>query len=116
MSKGVTIELLHGGHLISARVVWRHGSQIGLCTDEKLPVDHILTIGQAASLHLAPPCRRPLGRRRRPRGLEDSRLQSRAMQFVSFAVIATCLAATLFTLVEQALAKPVAYAEAALSG
>jgi hypothetical protein len=67
LSEGTAIELLHGGHLISARVIWRDGSRIGLCADEKLPVDHILTVGQAASLHLAAPRRRTLDQRWRAR-------------------------------------------------
>ena len=116
VSEGVTIQLHHGGHLISGRVVWRRGSRIGLCVDEKLPVDDILTVDQTASLRLAAPCGSPRERRQRPRGFEHSRLQSRAMQFVSIAVIATCLAGTLFTMVEQALAKPFAQVLAALGG
>ncbi|HKC03016.1 MAG TPA: PilZ domain-containing protein [Sphingomicrobium sp.] len=116
VSEGVTIQIHHGDHLISGRVVWQRGSRFGLCVDEKLPVEHILTAGQAASLGLAAPCESPPERRHSPRHFEDSRLQSRTMQFVSIAVIASCLAGTLFAMVEQALAKPFAQVLAALGG
>jgi hypothetical protein len=38
------------------------------------------------------------------------------MEFASVAVIAVSLAGTVFTLAEQALARPIAYVQAALGG
>src|SRR4029078_1604392 len=49
---GDTVELRRGHHVIVARVVWRDGSRAGLHSDDRLPVEEILSLSQAPALQL----------------------------------------------------------------
>src|SRR4029078_12325215 len=49
---GDTVELRRGDHVIVARVVWRDGSRAGLHSDDRLPVEQILSLSQAPALQL----------------------------------------------------------------
>jgi len=44
--KGSKVELRHGGHVITARVVWRDGARAGLATESCVPVEEIMSLGQ----------------------------------------------------------------------
>jgi len=55
-------------------------------------------------------------RRERPRSHDEGRLRSRAIEFAGAAVIAASLAATLFSMVEAAFARPLAVVQTALGG
>lgn len=110
------VELRRGAHIILARVVWRDGSRAGLQSDDRLPVEEILSLSQAATLQLTAGDK-PLERRSAPRRAhETSRLRSRFAEFASVGVIAASLALTLFGIVQQALAAPMNAIRAALGG
>jgi len=112
-ARGSVIELRHGDHVIVGRVVWREGAKAGLQSEERVPVEQILSLADGPALFLSAV---PFGveRRRRSRTHEQSRLQSRALEFASVAVIAVALSSVAFALVGKALANPLAKVSAAL--
>src|SRR4051794_36406877 len=48
--EGSMVELYRGDRVIVARVVWREGARVGLRSDERLPVDEIMSLIQPARL------------------------------------------------------------------
>ena len=112
-----TVELRRGQHVIVARVVWRDGSRAGLRSDDRLPVEDILSLSQAPALQRTAPDGGLVERRRQHRrDHERSRQRGRLFEFVSVAVIGCGLAVTLFSMVEEAFAKPMGAIRAALGG
>lgn len=112
---GSTVELRHGDHVIVARVVWYNGTRAGLRAEERVPVEAIVTMARAAMVQ--PPAAGGLPvveRRKQPRTHEDHRLRARATEFASVGLIAIFFAATVFSMVEQAFARPLAMVRAAL--
>ena len=109
------VELWHGDHAITARVVWREGAKAGLQAEERIPLDAML--GLSPSSALQPAAREPAGMdRKRSRTHEHSRLRARAFEFASAAVIAAVLALGFSFWVGEALAQPLAAVQAALRG
>jgi hypothetical protein len=115
VAEGSTIELWHGGRLIVARVVWREGLRTGLSAEDRILVDEIMSLQQAAAARLSGHWSQH-ERRKRPRTHETNRVRSRMMQFASIAAIGASLAVGVFSMVEAALARPIAYVESALGG
>lgn len=114
--EGSTIEIRRGAHVIVAKVMWRDGSRAGLQADDRLPVDEILTLGQEPALQLTAG-RSTAERRRQPRRIhDDSRIRARLFEFAGVAVLAGVFAATLFSVVQQALTRPLLAVETALGG
>jgi len=114
--EGTTIELRRGEHVIVARVMWRDGARVGLQCDDQLPVEQIMSLGQSQALQLTA-SNNTQERRRQPRASAiDARLRGRAMEFVSVGVIAASLALTIWSMAEEALARPMAAVSAALGG
>jgi hypothetical protein len=114
--QGSTIEIRRGEHVIVAKVMWRDGSRAGLQADARLPVDESLTLSQAPSLQLTAG-RPPVERRRQPRRThEQSRIRARLFEFAGVAALAGFFAVSIFSLVQQALAKPLSIVESALGG
>ena len=110
------VELRRGHHVIVARVVWRDGSRAGLHSDDRLPVDEILSLSQAPALQLTA-AGAFVERRQQPRrDHERSRWRGRLFEFASVAFVGASLAGAVFTMVEQALAKPMDAIRAALGG
>src|SRR5205823_4088373 len=115
--QGSTVELRRGDHVIVARVVWRDGARVGLRTDERLPVEEIISLEQAQVLRLTGVHAAVAERRTRRRAaVVDARLRGRAMEFVSVGIIAASMAVTVWSMAEQALARPMAAVAAALGG
>jgi hypothetical protein len=110
------VEVRRGEHVIRARVVWRDGSRAGLQADDCLPVEEILSLSQARSLQLRAGSG-PVERRRQPRyDHERSRFQGRLIEFGGIAIIAGTFGLAIFSIVQQALGRPMAIVEAALGG
>jgi len=113
--EGSIIELWKGDRVIVATVVWRKGVRAGLRSEDRLPVEEIMSLAQTPGLQLtAATGRAPYDRRKRPRTHEDSRSRARMMEFASVAVIAASLAGVAVVMVEQAFARPLAMVSAAL--
>jgi len=113
---GSIIELWHGEHLIVGEVVWRKGTRAGLRTDQRVPVEEIMAIGNAPAFQLTARDWPRADRRQRPRSHDESRLRSRAIEFAGVAAIAVSLAIALLSMVEAAFAKPLAMVQTALGG
>ena len=113
---GTEVELRHGAHVIVAEVVWRKGTRAGLRTDQRVPVDEIMALSNAPVLQLTAGQWPHVDRRTRLRPYEESRQRSRMLEFAGVVVIAVSLAGALFSMVEQAFARPLAMVEAALGG
>jgi len=110
------VELWHGDHAITARVVWRNGPKAGLRAEERIPVEDILGLSVPDSLQLAVGRPPSAERRKGPRTHDDNRLAARAFEFASVAIIASTLAFGFSMWVEEALAQPLALVETALGG
>ena len=111
--QGSVVELRHQELAIVARVVWRDGARVGLSADDRVPVEEIMSLSQSPALQLtaaAPAAER----RKQPRTDDDSRIRGRALEFAAAVVVAVIMSGGLFVMVEEALARPIAYVEAAL--
>ncbi|MEP7130542.1 MAG: hypothetical protein ABI770_05380 [Sphingomicrobium sp.] len=113
---GSTVELRHGDHVIVARVVWHNGTRAGLRAEDRVPVETIVIMARAAEVQPQAAALPVADRRKRPRTHEEHRLRSRALEFASVGLIAIVLAATVFSMVEQAFAPPLAMVRTALGG
>lgn len=107
------VEVWHGRHAITARVVWREGARAGLKAEDRIPVEDILTATQSQALQVRAggPA---VERRRRPRKHEDSRIRARAFEFASVGIVAVALALSFSLWVSTALAVPLAGIRTAL--
>jgi len=112
-AEGIVVELRHGDQVIVGRVVWRQGAKAGLHAADCLPVEQILSLAHSPGLHLAAGEAKMVERRRTPRAHERSRIQSRMFEFVSIAIAAVVMSGIGFTLVGEALARPLAQVRAA---
>lgn len=113
--KGHEIELWRGDLRIVARVVWRNGSQAGVVSEERLPVDEILSISQSSSLQLVAVRGERVERRKKPRHDEDARVRGRSIEFIGVGAVVLAFVASLGLLAEQAFVQTLAKAEAHLS-
>ena len=113
--EGSVIEIWKGDYVIVARVVWRKGVRAGLRSEDRVPVEEIMSLAQSPGLQLtATAGRPPYERRKRPRTHEDSRILARMTEFASAVLIVIFFAGSAYGLVEQALAKPLAEVRSAL--
>jgi len=111
LSRGHPVEIRRGDHIIVARVVWRDGGCAGLRSEERVPVETIMTFSHSAALELSPiqgECRK------QPCTEDSSRLRGTAIEFAGVLVIAASLAGAALSMVEAAFAPPLAVVEAAL--
>jgi len=113
VAPGTAVEIRRGNHVIIARVVWRSGGRAGLHAEERLPVEEIMTVGQAPALQLTAGDN---DRRRYPRPEDRSRAQGRMVEFAGAGVVALSLAVAALSMVEQAFARPIAMVAAVLGG
>ncbi|HZU52078.1 MAG TPA: hypothetical protein VE968_09415 [Sphingomicrobium sp.] len=115
--EGSLVELHRGDHVIVARVVWRDGSRAGLQSEERLPVEQIMSLSNSGSLRLVASDGALIDRRRRPRPQRtDARSRGRAIEFAGTAVLLVMFALGIGAMALHALAQPLAIAGAALSG
>jgi len=115
-TQGSVIELRHQEHVIVGRVVWREGAKAGLRSDDRLPVEQILSLANASAFQLAVTDGKFVERRRRPRTHEQSRIRARYVEFAGIVLIGLVLSGALVSLVSEALARPLAEVSAALGG
>jgi hypothetical protein len=114
--KGSKVELRHGGYVIQARVVWRNGARAGLATESCVPVEEILSLGQAPGLQLTAGERSPIDRRVSARRQVDSRIRGRLIEFAAIAALAACAGGCAVGIVHDTLAQPLARVGKALGG
>jgi hypothetical protein len=113
--KGSVVELRRGDFIIVARVMWRDGARVGLKSDERLPIEEILSVSQSKALQLVAADGARIERRKKQRsGSSDARLRGRAFEFIGVGAIVLALAFSVWAMVEQAFAKPLAQIGAAL--
>lgn len=111
ISHGSKVEVRRGDHVIVARVVWRDGGRAGLRSEDRVPVEDIVTLGQSPSLQLTA---MKGERRKRPRLDNQSRLRGRAIEFAGIVLIAAALTGAGLSVVDAAFARPLAAVSAAL--
>jgi hypothetical protein len=114
--QGATVEIWHREHVIVARVVWRKGNRAGLRAEQRVPVEELMTLGQAPSLQLTADQWPRAERRKRSRNQDENRMRARALEFAGMVIIAAWLAGGLLAMVGQAFARPMAVVEAVLGG
>jgi len=113
--EGSLMELRRGEHIISARVVWREGSRAGLQSEQRVPVEEIMSLSGSQALQLVASEGALIERRKQPRAASfNSRLLGRALEFAAVIAIALVLAAGIWSTAEQAFARPLKQASAAL--
>jgi hypothetical protein len=110
--EGSSVELWRGEHAIVARVIWQDGAR----SEDRLPVDQILSLNVSAALSLTAADKGPSDRPARERRQTDRRSDGRMIEFAGVVLIACALAASAFDLVERALGRPLALIDAALGG
>jgi hypothetical protein len=115
-ARGSLVELRRGDHVIVARIIWHEGARAGLRSDERLPVEEILSLGQSQALRLTAAEGAFVERRKRQRPAADSRVRGRLMEFAGIIAITASLASGAWAMAEQALANPMARVAAALGG
>jgi hypothetical protein len=114
---GSLVELRRGEHLITARVVWRDGARAGLQSEDRVPVEEIMSLTGSKALQLVASDGALVERRRHRRAPpRESRLQGRAMEFTAVLAIGIALAAGVWSMASKALVKPFAEASVALGG
>ena len=112
---GSRVELRRGEHVIVARVMWRDGSRLGLQTDDRVPVEEIMSAGLAKSVQLVASEGSLIERRKRPRQDPDrARSQGRLLEFTVAIATAAIIVGCGWGIVHQALAKPLATVHATL--
>jgi hypothetical protein len=115
--EGSVIELRRGEHVITARVVWREGSRAGLQSEERVPVEEIMSLSGSQALQLVASEGALIERRKQPRTpASESRLRGRAMEFAAVLAIVIALAFGAWSTAQEAFAKPLQRASAALGG
>jgi hypothetical protein len=112
---GTEVELRRGDHVIVARIVWRDGAKVGLESEDRVPIEDIMTLGQSRAFQLtAGPV--PFERRKAPRAHDHQRLRGRIMEFAGVVAVGASLAGAALILVEEAFARPLAMLQVALAG
>jgi hypothetical protein len=116
VARGSYVELRKGEHAIVARVVWQDERRLGLCTQDRLEVEQILSGKPAAAVQLVSTKLRTSERRSVPRSHEESRTRARLFEFATVALFGASLAALAFTIVHDTLARPLELVREALGG
>lgn len=113
---GAMVELRRGDHVIIAQVVWRDGTRAGLRSDERLPVDQILSVAQTGNLRLIASEGARIEHRKQPRSRKiDARALGRAFEFAGAIAIVLVLAAGIWDLAQRAFASPLGQIDRAFS-
>jgi hypothetical protein len=113
--EGSTMQILRGDHLIIARVMWSEAGRAGLQTEERLPVEHILSLKQSRPLQLIASNGALRDHSGRSRAMAHNRnMSGRAIEFVGVLVIGAVLTASGWAMAESALAAPLARLQAVL--
>lgn len=115
-AQGSVVEIWHREHVIIARVVWRKGNRAGLQAEHQVPVEELMTAGQAPSLQLTASQWPRVERRKEARSHDESRLRARAIEFAGLAIITASLAGGIAAMVGQAFDRPLTIVETALRG
>lgn len=113
--RGSYIELRRGDQVIVGRVMWRSGSRVGLRSQDRVPVEAIVTSKVSEALRLCAAQPAPAERRKTPRTpAVESRMRGRAMEFISVGVIAVSFSVAVVSLVADGLARPLSKVRLAL--
>lgn len=113
---GDKLELRRGDYLIRARVIWQDGARVGLEAEDRVPVDKIMTLGPSCVLQLTARAEQAgRGRASWRVAADTSRMQGRAIEFISIGMVAAALALSASAMVQSVLAKPLAAVSLALS-
>jgi hypothetical protein len=115
--EGSTVEILRGDQLIVACVIWSEAGRSGIRSDERLPVEDILSLEQSRGLQLIASNGMFHDRRGGTRGVaSEARADGRAIEFLAIGAIAVSLAFGLWAMAEAVLSGPLASVSAALGG
>jgi len=111
---GSLVELRRGEHVIIARVVWREGARLGLRSEDRVPVEEIMSLSGSQALQLVADHGSLVERRRYRLPAAESRLKGRIIEYAAVVAIGVALAGGAWTMARQALVRPFADASAAL--
>jgi hypothetical protein len=117
IAEGSIVEVLRGDQLIIARVMWSEAGRSGIRSDERLPVEDILSLEQSHSLQLIASNGVLHDRRGGTRAVaSEARVHGRAIEFLAVGTVAILLAFGLWVMAEAALSGPLARVSAVLGG
>jgi hypothetical protein len=111
---GSFIELRRGDQLVIARVVWRQNQRIGLSSQDRLPVEQIISSETASIAAQAIASELRAERRSRERTASQNRQQSRSFEFVSLVLFGASLAGAAGFYVQGTLGHPFEAVEQAM--
>jgi hypothetical protein len=113
---GSLVELHRGDHVIVAKVMWRNGMRLGLLSEDRVPVEDIMSLVGAKSLQLVAVGGTLVERRKKRRNDPDrARWQGRAMEFIALIAAVVMFASCVWGLAHQAFAMPLQLVQASLS-
>lgn len=105
--RGQILELRRGRHIIVGRVVWSTRARCGLMTQDRLPIDELVSGADAQAVQSgAKTAERRAAVRSVENDAERSRWRGRAIEFGGIAAVAIGAAAGLAVLADTAIAKP----------
>jgi hypothetical protein len=109
------VQIARGDYLITARVMWTEAGRAGLRSEDRLPIEEILSLKHVSGLRLIASNGALHDRRNTSRPeKQQPRMSGRAIEFIAIVAIAVTLAVTAWDMAEQAMVKPLASAAAAL--
>lgn len=115
MPPGSFVQLRRGDHVIAAKVVWRDGTRLGLQSEDRVPVEEIISLSGASSLRLVASGETLPERRKKKRNdFEQARAKGRALEFAATIAAATVFATCAWGLAHEAFAKPIEAVQASL--
>lgn len=109
---GSFVEIRRGSQLVVARVVWRENQRLGLSSQDPVRVEDIISSETAAVAVQSSGF--TVERRKVPRTSEQSRLLSRAMEYVFTIMLVVALAGSAAFYAHEALTTPLAAVRTAL--
>jgi len=116
--RGSYVEVRRGRHVIIARVVWASGDRFGVCSQDRLPVEDIVSRPDFPGVKPEVAADGFRERRAAPRPTDsrhdNSRLLGRLTEFACVALFGMIAATAIYGLVAPALAQPLAQISSAL--
>lgn len=119
--KGAYLEVRRGSHVIVARVMWAEKDRFGICTQDPIRVDQLISdpdgsLQRNADTGAHPDADRRLTYRRpSEQKHEQSRVMARSMEFCILVGSGVVCAGVAFSLIQAAVAEPMAQISEALA-
>ena len=118
--KGTYLEVRRGSHMIVARVMWAENHRFGVCSQDPINVDDLISDPDGSShtnqtARTQPNVDRRKYKRASEQAHEESRMMARSMEFCIVVGAGVLCAGVAFSLVQAAVAEPMSQISEALA-